>query len=153
LGRKPIVSPLEAHLGYWIRSVSNQVSHTFNLKVAAHDVTVAEWVVLSVLFQAHAMMPSVLAERLGMTRGAISKLADRLVGKALIARTASEQDLRAQTLALTAAGRKLVPVLSSLADANDAEFFGHLDPVSRTAIEAAMKDIVRRHGLRTVPLN
>lgn len=148
---KPTVSPLDAHLGYWLRFVSNQVSHAFSLKVGAHEVTVAEWVVLRELFDSNAMMPSLLAERLGMTRGAISKLADRLVAKALIARAASDDDLRAHTLALTATGRKLVPVLSALADANDAEFFGHLDPAMRATIEAGMKEIVRRHGLRTVP--
>ena len=148
---RPAASPLDAHLGYWLRFVSNHVSHAFSLKVAAHDVTVAEWVVLRELFDADVMMPSVLAERLGMTRGAISKLADRLAAKALIVRTAGADDLRTQTLELTDAGRALVPTLSSLADANDAAFFGHLDPASRATIEAAMKDIVRRHGLRTVP--
>lgn len=148
-----IISPLDAHLGYWLRFVSNQVSHAFSLKVGAHDVTVAEWVVLRELFDAEAVMPSILAERLGMTRGAISKLADRLVAKALIVRTAGADDLRTQTLALTAAGRALVPVLSSLADANDTEFFGHLDPTTHATIEAAMKDIVRRKGLRSVPFD
>ncbi len=152
MARKSIVSPLDAHLGYWLRFVSNQVSHAFGLKVAAHDVTVAEWVMLRELFDAAAIMPSALAESLGMTRGAISKLADRLVAKALITRTASEDDLRVQTLALTDAGRALVPILSSLAEANDTEFFGHLDPTTRGTIEAAMKEIVRGQGLRAIPV-
>ena len=30
-------SPLEAHLGYWLRFVSNQVSHSFDRKLAAHE--------------------------------------------------------------------------------------------------------------------
>ena len=34
--------------------------------------------------------PTVLADRMGMTRGAISKLADRLVTKGLVARTQAE---------------------------------------------------------------
>ncbi len=42
----PDVSTLEAHLGYWLRYVSNHVSHAFALKVAAHGVSVAEWVVM-----------------------------------------------------------------------------------------------------------
>ena len=151
--REPIVSSLDAHLGYWLRFVSNQASRAFSLKVGGHGVTVAEWVVLRELFDVDAMMPSVLSERLGMTRGAISKLAERLVAKALIDRTASTGDLRVQTLALTRAGRALVPVLSSLADANDAAFFGHLDTAARTTIETTMKEIVRRQGLRTVPFD
>ncbi len=146
-----IVSPLEAHLGYWLRFVSNQVSHAFGVKLAARGVTVAEWVVLRELYDKDATAPSALAERMGMTRGAISKLADRLAEKALAARTADAADRRFQTLALTPQGRKLVPELSALADRNDAEFFSHLPAGERAIIENAMREIVRRCGLRTVP--
>jgi DNA-binding MarR family transcriptional regulator len=93
-----------------------------------------------------------LAERMGMTRGAISKLADRLAAKALIVRTASEDDRRFQTLTLTTAGRKLTPTLAALADKNDEEFFGRLAPSERATIEAAMKEVIRRQGLRAVPI-
>jgi DNA-binding MarR family transcriptional regulator len=145
------VSPMEAHLGYWLRYVSNHVSHAFARKVAERGVTVAEWVVLREMLETDACAPSALAERLGMTRGAISKLADRLQAKALIARTAAKDDRRWQALALTPKGRALVPVLAALADANDAEFFGHLKPAERNHLMAAMKDIVRRGKLKTIP--
>jgi DNA-binding MarR family transcriptional regulator len=147
-----VVSPLTAHLGYWLRFVSNQVSHSFSRKVAARGVTVAEWVVLRTLLDEEPTTPSALADRLGMTRGAISKLADRLADKTLIARKADRNDRRSQKLTLTTAGRKLAPVLAALADANDAEFFGHLNQDERAAIEAAMREIVRRRGLRAVPI-
>lgn len=150
---KARVSDLEDHLGYWLRYVSNQVSQAFARKVLARGVTVAEWVMLRVLFEHEALAPSVLAERLGMTRGAISKLADRLVAKALVTRTADERDRRYQELAITAAGRALVPELAKLADQNDAEFFGHLTAADRAAMTRAMQDIVRRHGLRTSPVD
>jgi len=147
------VSPLEAHLGYWLRFVSNQVSHAFGRKLAARDVTVAEWVMLRELYEGPALAPSALATRLGMTRGAISKLADRLIAKALVARSAHGADRRRQDLALTPQGRGLVPALSALADRNDAEFFGHLASAERATIERAMKEIVRRHDLRAVPVD
>ena len=144
------LSGLETHLGYWLRYVSNLVSHAFALKVQDVGVTVAEWVVLRELYDARSM-PSALADRLGMTRGAISKLADRLEGKGLIEREATESDGRVQILALTAEGRALVPKLAALADENDEEFFGDLDPPLRDTIETAMKEIVRRRGLKAVP--
>jgi MarR family transcriptional regulator, lower aerobic nicotinate degradation pathway regulator len=147
------VSPLEAHLGYWLRFVSNHVSHAFSRALATRDVTAAEWVVLRELYDHDTMVPSDLAAKLGMTRGAISKLADRLTAKSLVAQTASQTDRRYQALALTSSGRALVPELSTLADANDAAFFGHLAPAERTAIEAAMQDIVRRLHLRGVPVS
>jgi len=146
-----MTSDLETHLGYWLRFVSNHVSHAFSLKLKARDVTVAEWVVLRELFDLRDIPPSVLADRLGMTRGAISKLADRLAAKEFIERIPSTQDRRQQTLSLTVAGRKLVPALSALADRNDAEFFGHLKPSERAALEKMLRDIVRRHDLKTIP--
>lgn len=146
-----MTSDLETHLGYWLRFVSNHVSHAFSLKLQARDVTVAEWVVLRELFDLADIQPSALADRLGMTRGAISKLADRLAAKELIRRTASIEDRRQQTLSLTDSGRTLVPQLAELADRNDAEFFGHLEPAERAALEKTLKEIVRRHDLKTIP--
>jgi DNA-binding MarR family transcriptional regulator len=99
------VSALDAHLGYWLRFVSNHVSHAFSLRLAERGVTVAEWVVLRELYDANAAIPSALAGKIGMTRGAISKLADRLVAKSLIERTANGEDRRYQSLALTRGGR------------------------------------------------
>ena len=79
-------SLLTSHMGYWLRYVSNHVSHAFARKLEGHDVTVAEWVVLRELFDGENIAPSRLAEKLGLTRGAISKLADRLIDKGLVAR-------------------------------------------------------------------
>lgn len=146
-------SPLEAHLGYWLRFVSNQVSQGFALKVASQGVTVAEWVFLRELFDHRSAMPSELAARLGMTRGAISKLSGRLTGKAFIKQEANREDFRSHSLSLTAKGRALVPKLSALADQNDEEFFGHLAPSVRTVIESAMREMVRRHSMLAAPIN
>jgi len=148
----PRPSVLTSHLGYWLRYVSNHVSHAFALKVEAKGVTVAEWVVLRDLYETGAIAPSGLAERLGMTRGAISKLADRLIDKLLVAREANAEDARAQTLALTLKGYSLVPELAALADENDAEFFGHLKPEERLVLERVLKHIVERRGLQSVPV-
>lgn len=146
------ISPLDAHLGYWLRFVSNHVSHAFSRRITARDVTVAEWVVLRALFDGDAVAPSDIAERIGMTRGAISKLADRLIAKSLVTRTTAKTDRRYQSLTLTRSGRELVPKIAALADRNDAEFFGDLSATERATIENAMKKIVRRHDLRTLPI-
>lgn len=142
---------LEAHLGYWLRFVSNHVSAGFARKLDTHDIAVAEWVVMAELIDGD-LAPSVVAERIGMTRGAITKLADKLIARRLLARMASAEDGRAQRLSLTREGRVLVPRLAALADANDAEFFGHLSAADRRTLEETMKAIVRRHGLKTIPV-
>lgn len=147
------VPDLTAHLGYWLRYVSNHVSQAFARKVAANGVTVAEWVLMRRLLDEKEIAPSRLAERARMTRGAITKLADRLIAKSLLLRVADPQDGRAQTLSLTPAGRALVPRLAALADANDAEFFDHLSDKDRAALLRIFRGIVKKRGLRSLPVD
>ena len=147
----PPVSDLETHLGYWLRMVSNAVSQSFARRVEAEGVTVAEWVFLRMLWDIDPVAPSLLAGRMGMTKGAISKLADRLIGKALVERRADPVDGRAQILSLTAAGRALVPRLAALADVNDAAFFGTLSPEDRNDLERLLRKIVSDRKLTDVP--
>lgn len=146
-------SALEAHLGYWLRFVSNHVSHAFKTKVAEHGVTVAEWVVMRALFDHDRMRPSEVSESIGLTRGAVSKLLERLANKGLIVRRADLDDLRAQVVALTQSGRRLVPELAELADQNDAEMFGHLEPKDRASLLSLLKGIVAFHGLKGAPID
>lgn len=146
-------SDLTAHLGYWLRYVSNHVSQAFARKVERHGVTVAEWVLLRQLLDEDAIAPSRLADRMGMTRGAISKLADRLIAKSLLVRAADPEDGRAQTLSLTPAGRALVPGLAALADANDAEFFDHLASDDRATLLRILRGIVEKRGLKSLPVD
>jgi DNA-binding MarR family transcriptional regulator len=146
-------SSLQDHLGFWLRFVSNHVSHAFKLKVEAHGVTVAEWVVLRALFDVDGAKPSDVARTLGMTRGAISKLADRIVTKGLAKCAKEKRDRRLQSLALTPAGRKLVPILATLADQNDSEFFDHLSDAERSAFKELLRAIVYRRGLSELPIS
>ena len=151
--KAPSISPLDAHAGYWLRWVSNHVSRAFELKVESHGVSVAEWVLLRHLFDSAEAHPSQLAESLGMTRGAISKIVDRLSEKGYVLRASPAGDRRYQTVKLTPSGRKLVPILAALADHNDAEFFGHLSPAERAALIATLKEIVNRRQLKGVPVD
>lgn len=147
------VSPLEQHVGYWLRFVSNHVSHAFKLKVEAQGVTVAEWALLRQMFDVDRASPSCLADGLGMTRGTISKLVERLLEKGLAERTPDPRDRRAQRVSLTARGRRLVPVLARLADENDAEMFGHMTPQTRAELVELLRGIVRRYGWKDVPVD
>ncbi|MEO1985831.1 MAG: MarR family transcriptional regulator [Martelella sp.] len=146
------VPELTAHLGFWLRMVSNHVSQAFATKLADREVTVAEWCFLRALYGKEPTPPSRLAEEMGMTRGAITKLADRLIAKSLVARKASEDDGRAQTLALTEHGTAIVPDLAALADRNDAEFFDCLAPDERETLERLLKSLAQRGQMTAIPV-
>ena len=145
-------SGLEAHLGYWLRLVSNSVSSAFAEKLGAQGVSVAEWVAMRLIHGAD-VSASAIADEMGMTRGAISKIVDRLAARGLVERRPLPSDGRAQILKLTAKGARLLPVLAALADANDAEFFHGLPKADRAALMRILKDIATRKGLKTIPVD
>lgn len=151
--QKISVSELADHLGYWLRLVSNNVSTAFARRLEAEEVTVAEWVVLRELFDVDELAPSKLAIVMSMTRGAISKLSDRLLAKCLIERSANLDDGRAHTLRLSGKGRRLVPKLARLADANDKSFFGVLSSDEQAALRRALEKIAKHHGLNDSPID
>jgi DNA-binding MarR family transcriptional regulator len=147
----PRVSELEAHLGFWLRFVSNHVSGRFRRLVEQNGVTVSEWVALRALYASEFTTSTALIESLGMTKGAVSKLLARLELKKLARRSADSEDGRVQRLSLTQTGRALVPQLAALADENDAHFFGGLSLATRRTLARALRDVVRAHDLTQVP--
>ena len=149
----PQIPQLTEHLGYWLRQVSNHVSHGFARKLAGKEVTVAEWAVMRMLYGREPTSPSQLASEMGLTRGAITKLADRLVAKTLVIREASFDDRRSQTLRLTTKGVKFVPELAALADQNEAECFARLTADDRRSLQRILKETVKRLGLTAIPLD
>lgn len=149
----PDISDLTTHTGYWLRMISNAVSQDFARRVAGEGVTVAEWVFLRALHDEEPMAPSMLAEKMGMTKGAISKLADRLLEKGLIERTDNPEDRRAHNLSLTDTGRSKVPVLAALADENDRDYFGVLTKQEHQTLGRILKALAERRDLKTIPVD
>jgi len=147
------VSGLKKHLGFWLRFVSNHVSHAFARKLQASGVTVAEWVVLREIYGQEAVSPSAVAGRTGLTRGAVSKLVDRLFEKKLVTRQESSLDRRFQDVALTPAGKRLIPQLAALADENDSQFFSALAAKEKDSLLEILKKLVQANRLSKIPID
>jgi DNA-binding MarR family transcriptional regulator len=147
------ISDLTSHTGYLLRMVSNAASQEFARKVAGEGVTVAEWVMLRSLYGSDAIAPSALARKMGMTKGAISKLADRLLDKGLVERTGNPDDKRGHSLWLSAAGSQKVPILAAIADGNDAAFFSYLPREEHARLRAMLQRLIENHGLTATPVD
>ena len=146
------ISPLESHLGFWLRMVSNHVSDRFAALLADHEVTVSEWVALRTLYEQPETSHAQLIEALRMTKGATSKILTRLENKGLAERRRVNDSARDQVVALTSAGKRLVPKLAAEADRNEEHFFGHLKAAERKALQAQMQTLVQHHGLKDLPV-
>ena len=127
-------APLDAHIGFWLRFVSNHVSGRFQKLLEQRKITVTEWVALRTMFDRAETSHADLIDALGMTKGAASKIMSRLEEKGLAQRELADGRVRGQALLLTHAGRTLVPQLAGLADANDLHFFACLGDKERRAI-------------------
>lgn len=148
------VSRLTSHIGFWMRLVSNNVSHAFANKLESSGVTVAEWVILREMYGVNGTTSvSHIAELSGLTRGAVSKLISRLLEKKLVTRKESIGDRRFQDIELTNIGIMLVPDLAILADQNDEEFFSILTKTEKKALVALLKKMVCLHKFTTMPIN
>ena len=142
---------LEAHLGYWLRRVSNHVSGAFARALQGQQISVAEWVALRLIWQQERVTPANLSEMIGMTRGAISKIVEKLETKGLATRMDNPEDSRSQWVSLTRRGRSLVPKLADLADKNDEHFFGCLNKPERATLRRLLEKLTDVHRFRDVP--
>ncbi len=149
---KPGNAALEIHLGYWLRRVSNHVSGTFAKALQERQVSVAEWVVLSHVDEHPEIRPAELAETIGLTRGAISKVLDKLEDKKWLTRKALAADNRGQLLYLTQQGRRILPELREIADRNDRRFFDCLNTKERAMLGQVLRKLTASNEISDVPV-
>ncbi len=150
----PPVSDLEAHIGYWLRRVSNQVSGRFARALQTLHVSVAEvGVVLGHIHEREETKPGELAIALGLTRGAVSKILDKLETKNWITRKMMQGDNRVQLLSLTRHGRRILPQLAETADHNDDRFFECLETGEKGhALGNCLRKLTDFHQIQLLPI-
>lgn len=138
-------SELHKHVGYWLRCLSNLVSSTFAERLAARDISVAQWVVLRTLYDKRDVTLNEAAEEVGVDKSSLSRMVERLVQKGLLIR-AEGNDRRSVGLSLTPSAMKLVPQLAKLADENDEQFFRSLPSKQRKEFLSTIKQLLEANG-------
>jgi DNA-binding MarR family transcriptional regulator len=145
---------LKSHIGFWMRLISNTVSHAFARRLEGAGVGVAEWVVLREMYgKSDKTSPGQVADVTGLSKGAVSKIVHRLLEKKLVVRESSGEDRRYQDIHLTRKGKALVPRLAELADLNDKEFFGELTSKERHDLVKALQKLAKINNLNTFPIS
>lgn len=144
---------LEAHLGYWLRRVSNHVSDAFAHALQARQVSVAEWVALRLIHDRQDITPGELSSLLGMTKGAVSKILDKLEVKKWVDRTTKPNDARVQLLSLSPQGSRILPGLAEIAETNDRAFFGCLTAGEQATLKALLQKLTDVHRWNDPPID
>lgn len=151
-GKKMRVPPLEEHLGYLLRRVSNAASGAFARALKEKQTSIAEWVVLRAVYERGKVAPGELADLLGLTRGAVSKIIDKLEAKGWVHASAKAEDSRFRVISLTRGGRRSAPVLAAIADRNDATYFDCLSERERTSLRAILVKLGDCNAIHDVPM-
>lgn len=159
-------STLESHLGYWLRCLSNFVSHRFAARLEAEGVSVAGWVVLRTLHDAPGMSLNEAATAVGVDKSSLSRMVERLVQRGLVVRAQGSapggapgkrggkdklgnghgEDRRSVQLSLTRQGKALVPKLARIADENDRACFGSLSKPKKQELLATIRHLLDANG-------
>lgn len=142
---KPAPSDLEAHLGYWLRCLSNFVSHSFAARLEKQGISVAQWVVLRTLYDCGGAKLNDVAKLVGVDKSTLSRMVERLVQKGWVNR-AEGRDRRSVGVELTSAGKKMVLQAAALADENDEAFFHTLSSRQREEFLATIKQLLTANG-------
>lgn len=145
------IPDLENHLGYWLRRVSNAVSGAFSRALQEKQTSVAEWVLLRELHERQQSTPGDLADILGLTRGAVSKIVDKLEARGWVQSDIKANDSRSRLLSLTRQGRRNLPILAKIADRNDAHFFDCLDAKEQGVLRELLTRLADQHRIHDVP--
>lgn len=96
--------------------------------------------------------PAKIAETLGLTRGAVSKIIDKLEAKGWLARSTKPEDGRVQLLSLSSRGNRALPELAAIADHNDQVFFEGLNSEEKDRLRRLLCKLVDFHQIRDVPV-
>ena len=138
---------LQDHVGYWLRRLSDAVHGRFERQLAVHGVTVAQWNALVAVYHGEATTVRALARFIHIDPAAVSRVIDRLEEKGLMARMADPTSRRRVRLALTAAGRALVPALIRVADRNEEAFFGGLGTAERRQLLERLRSLLPKQSM------
>jgi DNA-binding MarR family transcriptional regulator len=150
-GKAQRTPDLESHLGYWLRRVSNAVSGAFARALQEKQTSVAEWVLLRELHERGKAAAGELADLLGLTRGAVSKIIDKLEAKDWVQTDAKEGDNRYRLLSITRAGRRSLPVLAQIADQNDSAYFDCLSAKEKVVLRELLVKLAKHNRIHDVP--
>ena len=94
-------------IGRQLSFAAGAVTTLCNRLLAAHDLSLPQWVVLAALWQRNGLTVSEIADYSGNAIPATSRILDRMLAKGLVQRTPDAEDRRAVRISLDARGEDL----------------------------------------------
>ena len=142
---------LDTFLPYRLSVVSNRVSAAI---ATAYDrlfgLKIPEWRLIAVIAEQQPITQQAVGVATRMDKVTVSRAAQALVDRGLIARQPNAGDKRSHLLTLTATGRALYDQVAPKALEMEAAIFEQLDPAARRTL-SAMLDQIETAAARVAP--
>jgi DNA-binding MarR family transcriptional regulator len=137
----PIDAP-EAHVSHWVKRAEVRFSKSFAKILEQSRLIASEWAVVRELYGPTNWATVELAQALGMSKGGMSKLIDRLAKKGYVTKKKNKTDHRFKNVRLTPLGRMRVPLIASMEKTVDREFFSPLRGGGRYRLTKSLERIL-----------
>ncbi len=146
------IHSLQDRVGYWHERLAQSLAADLDRRLAPHGASAAQFGLLVILVRGESNTVRGAALRLNLDGAAVTRLADRLQAKGLVAREPDTTDKRSVRLRLTDAGRSLVPKLVAAADAHERAWFGSLSFAELRQYKAVLAKLLQPTGAGPDPL-
>lgn len=133
---------LSDNLGYLLSRCSAQMAARFEKELAPHDISLAQWGALLAINENGEALPSDVADRVGIDRGATTRLLVRMEAKGLIIRRAHEADGRSVVLTLSPETAAKMPALLALSKRVNQDVLQTLAPSEASALLATLAKLL-----------
>ena len=136
----------------WHLRLSKVLEADLERRMAARGASAAQFRLLAALARRDADTVRGLATLLRLDGAAVTRLADRLQAKGLIARTPDPTDARSVRLILTDEGEVLVPLLDAEANAHERAWYGSLSFSELRQYKMTLAKLLDRAGIAPEPV-
>ncbi len=122
------ITSIHQSVGYWASLLSRSMETEFSRRLAPHGLTRMSYATLGAIVFDKKTTPSAISDFLGLDRGAVTRLLDKLEAQSLIVRDRSKNDRRSVSLEVTPTGENLVRSMLAESRAVNAQFTEILKP-------------------------
>lgn len=125
--------------GFLINRLARAVESDFDRALSVHGLSSPGWAILKLAEALGPISRAEMASLLGLAASNVSRQCERLAGRGLILETPDASDRRSRLVALTDAGRTLLPRLEVMATEGNARWLSALPEAARPAFLNALR--------------
>ena len=133
---------LHKRLGFKLSRLSRVMQSRLEAQLAHHGLTRLTWCVLVSVAHEARTTPSDLADHIGITRPAMSRLIRGLIAEGLIERGVAKADGRSREISLTQKGQGVLAACWPMVEENQQHFASKLSQSQRDALNVALDQLL-----------